>query len=101
MTNKTMWRVILRFSLNDDKKSIWRNRLAKILQGYKVTTRDDKTSTWELEEMSPGDCSKCVAEIFHKMKEMTEDAKSSAHLDHLWVYIDKSVPALKKRRTKR
>jgi hypothetical protein len=101
MNNQTMWRVILRFSLNDDKRSTWRNRLAKILQGYKVTTRDDKTSTWELEEMSAEQCSLCVAEILDKLREMSDDAASSAHLDHLWVYIDKSVPSLKKRRAKR
>ena len=101
MNNQTMWRVILRFSLNDDKRSTWRNRIAKICEKYGVITGGDKTSTWELSEMSAEQCSLCVADILDKLREMSDDAASSAHLDHLWVYIDKSVPSLKKRRAKR
>jgi hypothetical protein len=74
-------RVIIRFSLNNDRGSALRNALAEVLEGGGLV-RQSNTATYE------GDLSE--AEIRNAMRRFWNIASgfASAHVDHFWMYAD-------------
>ena len=89
------WRIIVTFSLDDDKGSKARNDIAEWLettQWAEYGFRRKSTSTWESRRTD----GQRAASILSKMLEILADPQSvigtsaTAALDHVWVYIDRA-----------
>lgn len=82
------WRVILRFSLNQDTNSALRNAIAEELteRGFRRT----KTGTWSDELESPDLALRAIWEVTRRLQKPQKfvGRNSRVILDHLWVYVD-------------
>ena len=84
------WRVIVRWSLDDDIGSSFRNTvLIPLLQSAGLKQRRKKTGTWETSRADEATVAKEFAKLLKELS--TAPAKSFVELDHLWIYIDRSV----------
>ena len=89
------WRIIVTFSLDDDKYSKARKDIAEWLettQWAEYGFRRKSTSTWESRRTD----GQRAASILSKMFEILADPQSvngtsaTAALDHVWIYIDRA-----------
>ena len=82
------WRIIIRFSLDNDGGSFVRNAIGQALDlaGIKRTA----TGTWESVAANPVSVSKQLAQvmdILHNPQQIP-NVEHYTHLDHIWIYID-------------
>lgn len=92
-----MWRVILRFSLDKDQKSVVRNELKKILE-VKVSSvlkfgfTNVATGIWETKKLDPKTAASIMSKVLDVLSDPTalKGASDDASLDHLWLYIDRA-----------
>jgi hypothetical protein len=82
------WRVIIRFSLNADQGSVVRNNIARILGDGNI--KNTATGTWESSGLPEEEAAKTLADV---MKELANapTLNHGAYLDHLWIYVDRSI----------
>lgn len=83
------WRVIVRFSLNNDTpNSAFRNAIVAILEANGINRT--ATGTWESPAIPQPDAAQCIADVLTQLANPTTVAgvNPSAHLDHIWVYMD-------------
>ena len=86
------WRVIVRFSLNNDFGSALRNTVAQILaaQGISRTA----TGTWESAATNELGAANCLASVLSALANASNSAAYGGPpgplLDHLWIYIDQT-----------
>lgn len=79
-------RVIVRFSLNKDKGSALRNKLAKILKDAGFV-QAAKTGTYDNPNTTAADLSATLTAFWNKIG--THSAKGTKPtLDHFWMYCD-------------
>lgn len=85
------YRVIVRFSLNQDTASAIRNAIANRLTASGIM--NTKTGTWESQAMTLIDAAECLNSALHILALPTTVSGSDPefHLDHLWIYIDKAA----------
>ena len=84
------WRVIVRFSLNADTKSVLRNSIAALLQANQINRT--ATGTWESAAMPHAQAAQCLANVLAQLANpvMANGVNPQVQLDHLWIYIDAS-----------
>jgi hypothetical protein len=82
------WRVIVRFSLNDDKNSQLRNKLEKALQTCGINRT--KTATYESASVDQQQAAHVLANLLTTLGEASLSADGdSPSLSHLWIYVDR------------
>ena len=82
------WRVIVRFSLNDDKNSQLRNKLEKSLQSHGINRT--KTATYESASADQQEAANVLANLLKTLGEANLSADGdSPSLCHLWIYVDR------------
>jgi hypothetical protein len=77
------WRVIVRFSLNNDAGSRVRNAVAPLLEQAGI--ENTATGTWEAEAATPAD----VARQLGAVMAMFANVAPPTALDHAWIYVDR------------
>ena len=90
------WRVIIRFSLDDDKGSAVRNEIARILEkplgqlSLNGITRT-ATGTWESNSMDAGEAGAAMSQMIKLLTDTqaVPGASVDALMDHLWIYADR------------
>ena len=89
-----MWRVRLRISVDSDKKSKIRNKLAPILQQSGFAQRGDNTGSWQTDKIEEKD----AVDTLHRVLQILVDPQTQvtnphpdALLDHVWLYIEKAI----------
>lgn len=80
------WRVIVRFSLNSDQGSVVRNTIAGILNANGIT--NTATGTWESAALADVQAANTLAQITTQLA-ASPTLNPGAHLDHLWIYVDR------------
>ena len=84
-----MWRVIIRWSFDNDTTSSMRNALESLLgqAGIKRTT----TGTWECQTANPVDAAQKISDLLARVANpaLVNGVNSGFLLDHLWIYIDR------------
>jgi hypothetical protein len=88
MAVHTNYRVIIRFSLTDDKSSAVRNEtIAKLKEiGFDNT----KTGVWESSSSDIIQIQKVLSGILEDLAILSADDSFPTILNHLWIYIDKA-----------
>lgn len=83
-----MWRVIIRWSFNNDTSSYVRNALERTLDqcGIGRTT----TGTWECPVANPVQAANKISDVLKCLADPTQvsGADPRCVLDHIWIYID-------------
>lgn len=77
-------RAIVRFSLDGDKKSVLRNQLASILEGYGFVKHKSKTATYEHSSITKSK----VKVVMGKFWKQAVKPTNVADIDHVWMYCD-------------
>ncbi len=86
-------RALIRFSLDDDKNSELRNKLAKILvDDYGFVKHGKNTATYEHADITKPKL-KVVMDRFWKQAVKSTNV---AEIDHVWMYCDNPPTAAKK-----
>jgi hypothetical protein len=81
------YRIILRVSLNKDVGSVVRNNaLAPILT--QAGLQNTATGTWESASLALDIALGAMSSLFEALAGL--DDETSAHLDHLWIYMDRA-----------
>lgn len=81
------YRVILRVSLNKDGGSMVRNTtLAPILNAAGI--QNTATGTWESASCDLDVAVGAMSDLFDQLDGL--DDETAAHLDHIWIYIDRA-----------
>jgi hypothetical protein len=81
------YRIILRVSLNGDVGSVVRNTaLAPILT--QAGLQNTATGTWESANCDLDTAVSGMSNLFGELEGL--DDAASAHLDHIWIYIDRA-----------
>lgn len=82
------WRVIIRFSLNNDTTSARRNAVASLLQANGINRT--ATGTWESAAIPEAQAAQCIADVLTQLANPTGvgGVNPAAQLDHVWVYMD-------------
>jgi hypothetical protein len=83
-------RVIIRFSLDDDKNSKLRSKLNAVLRKYGITLRL-RTGTYEGIDIGTVEIEQAMIEFWSKAQTLYP-----AKIDHFWMYADKKAAATKK-----
>lgn len=86
------WRVLIRFSLDDDKGSKIRNALKRDLESGGICRT--KTGTWESKEphLTPDAAVKQLNRVLTKLSNPRHNVSGVhpwAKLDHIWFYIER------------
>ncbi len=81
-------RVIIRFSLNRDKKSGLRNVLKPTLESHGIMWTGKMTGTYE-GNVSENDIRNALRQFW----QVAANVVGSAHIDHFWMYADNSIAA--------
>lgn len=76
-------RVIIRFSLNQDKNSVLRNALKPLLEAQGIMWTGGTTSTYEGNVLE-----KNVRRALSRFWRALANNATNAHLDHFWMYSD-------------
>lgn len=82
------WRVIVRFSLDNDSASVLRNTIASLLNANGISRTT--TGTWESAAMPRSQAASCLSGVLTQLATPGTIAGVNplAHLDHIWIYID-------------
>jgi hypothetical protein len=78
------WRVIVRFSLNNDQKSTVRNEIQAILSSAGIVNTG--TGTWEA---AAADETKVASQLSELLARLASAGGQGVGLDHVWIYIDR------------
>jgi len=86
------WRVMIRFSLDNDKSSAVRNTIAPVLK--KCGIARTKTGTWQSrnQHCSPVSAAKQLRQLLRILQNpqaSVDGAGPNAKLDHIWFYIER------------
>lgn len=93
------WRVIVRYSISKDTKRTkaleltgLHNAVGKRLKTDGMRNKSSRTSTFENQTMKPNKAQNCISSVLDTLdKRKRRNGKPfKAHLDHLWLYIDKA-----------
>lgn len=77
--------MLIRFSLDADKKSELRNKLAKILvDGYGFVKHGKKTATYEHSDITKAKLKVVMGKFWKQAVKPT----NAADIDHVWMYCD-------------
>lgn len=77
-------RVVIRFSLNRDKRSELRNALKPILEAQGIMWTGRNTGTYE-GDVDEAHIKRALSQFWTRLA----NNMTSAHLDHFWMYTDK------------
>lgn len=90
------YRVIVRVSLDKDKRSFVRNSTIKSHLERAGFTNNQTTGTWETASAGISKIQKGLNKLLEDLAELTANPFDPVKLDHLWIYIDKAetVPNL-------
>ncbi len=80
-------RIIIRFSINYDQGSVVRNNIAAVLNNFGI--QNTNTGTWESQTITEQAAAQALAAVSNHLANATT-LNPSAHMDHLWVYIDRA-----------
>ena len=80
-------RVIIRFSLNRDRKSELRNALKPVLETHGILWTGKTTGTYE-GDVTETQIRKAVQSFWHT----AATYQGRAHVDHFWMYADQGAP---------
>jgi hypothetical protein len=81
------WRVIVRFSLTRDERSIVRNLVITKLKA--VGLKNTKTGVWEGPQCEIVPATKMLSAVIKELSMISANGASGGpYLNHLWIYID-------------
>jgi hypothetical protein len=83
------WRVIIRFSLDNDTKSTVRNAIEGALRECGIVR--STTGTWESRFADPVECAQSIGKLLDHLANPSGVSGVSPDfmLDHLWIYVDR------------
>ena len=90
MPSHKKYRVIIRFSLDNDDKSKIRNSVFNKNLKKAGITNNKKTGAWESPSSDLILIQKQLAIVLDELANLSSDPEYKAVLDHLWIYIDKA-----------
>jgi len=82
------YRAIIRFSLDKDESSKFRNSVIRKLRKAKFTNTN-KTGSWETPSADLSIIQSLVCTVMNELGKVTNDDGKPVTLDHMWMCIDK------------
>lgn len=81
--------VIIRFSVDNEKNSVLRNKLNTKLENHGFVKVESRTATYINGSISPGILSQAMSEFWNEVHSHT----GGGTIDHFWMYADKELSA--------